>query len=297
MSKENQASAIIDFAKSQSDVQIITLEDGLQIAAIPTNRSLRSLKEYSDIYLKNPERCRGVSDHETLVSFLAHVKRHKLPYSVVFANGDASNPKVTAIYNYNESPIEAHWRDHRAVLNCRISDEWKAWAAQNKKPMNQTEFAEFVESRILDVQDPPDLSLEQFKDWKQLQSILGYRFATQDKIMQLSRGLTVHENSKVGNAVNLASGEQSIVFESEHVDKSGNKIDVPPLFMIAIPVFKDGKVYRMAVRLRYRKTSGGINWSYDIYRIDDGFKNAYSDVCNAVAADTELPVFVGSSES
>lgn len=296
--------AVIDFVKENNQIAFHTMPDGNVVASVPQGRNLASIQEHMDRYLDAPRRLKGTSQHDTVKSFIAHANRHKDASSVVFASGNAKEPKLMAVYNYNEAVpqtpvkegyIQQRFGDHRAILNCRLSDEWLAWKEQNKTGMSQVEFAEFIEGHILDVQDPPDMTLEQYSDWKQLQTILGYRFAKQQQIMQLSRGLTVFENCKVGSAVNLASGEQSIVFESEHVGEDGKKLDVPQLFMIGIPVFKDGRVYRFAVRLRYRKASS-LSWQFDIYRLDDGFKTAYDDVCYAVEFETKLPVFVGCPE-
>jgi hypothetical protein len=72
---------------------------------------------------------------------------------------------------------------------------------------------------------------------------------------------------------------------------------VPGLFLIAIPVFKDGVVYRLPVRLRYRLKEGTVFWSYDIYRDDKAFKDAYDEICVQIEEETGSHVFVGQPEA
>ena len=116
------------------------------------------------------------------------------------------------------------------------------------------------------------------------------------RMMELSRGLVVNENSKVGAVINLSSGEGSVTFEAEHVDGAGQKLTIPNLFCIGLPVFAQGDGYRVMVRLRYRKTGSGIAWSYEMYRHDLVFRDALRQACDRAAYATAIPLFYGSPE-
>jgi hypothetical protein len=52
---------------------------------------------------------------------------------------------------------------------------------------------------------------------------------------------------------------------------------VPNLFLIAIPLFVNSWVYRIAVRLRYRKNGGKVVWFYQLYRHDLTFQKAFEE--------------------
>src|SRR3546814_13779715 len=114
--------------------------------------------------------------------------------------------------------------------------------------------------------------------------------------MDLSVGLKVYEKANVSEAVNLASGEVQIQFTSEHVDGTGSPLKVPNLFLIAIPVFKNGQFYRLAARLRYRRAPEGLVFWYELWRADRAFDHAFRDSCERARVDTELPLLFGTPE-
>src|SRR3546814_16310007 len=95
------------------------------------------------------------------------------------------------------------------------------------------------------------------EDMQKFVNAVGGRIAGPSRLMDLSVGLKVYEKANVSEAVNLASGEVQIQFTSEHVDGTGSPLKVPNLFLIAIPVFKNGQFYRLAARLRYRRAPEG----------------------------------------
>ena len=162
--------------------------------------------------------------------------------------------------------------------------------------MSQGDFAYFIENNIGSVRHPNDGDTENDSDLSSLAKLLGGVFATPNQLVTLSRGLQVNENARVKSANNLSSGETSLVYETEHTDEHGAPIKVPNLFLITIPVFNSGALYRVAVRLRYRLRGGEISWLYEMYRIDKVFEDAFNEACETVRKETELPLFVGRPE-
>jgi hypothetical protein len=98
----------------------------------------------------------------------------------------------------------------------------------------------------------------------------------------------------VVNRVDLQGGQDAIVFESTHTDKNGVKIDVPKLFMIAIPLFeRSPDHYRIPVRIRYRLVAGAVMWIPTLFGADEIMDTAIRDAAAAVQQQTERPVFYG----
>ena len=120
--------------------------------------------------------------------------------------------------------------------------------------------------------------------------------ATPQRLVELARGLQVHESSAVREVRNLSSGEAQISFTSEHTDGNGEPLRIPGLFLIGIPVFRNGPIYRIAARLRYRKTPAGVVFWYDLWRTDRVFDHAFSEACERAQVETELPLFFGKPE-
>lgn len=293
----NQNESIIAFAKESLSAEIIPMKDGNDVLVIPSGKQAINLKEKMAPYLKTPERVTGRSNHHTLASFTTHFNKFKVSGSAIFASEDVKRPELQAVYNYANSSAEPNWRDHRAVLHCRLSDEWQAWTGASKKPMSQREFAEFIEENIDDVQVKPDLENPANAMLKDISLLLGYPFASQQEMLTLSRGIEINEGAKAASKVNLQTGERTIQYENQHLDGDNKPLKIPGLFLVRIPVFLDGAPYLLPVRLRYRLQQGVVLWSYDIYREDRAFKDAYNEICEQVATATSTFVYIGSPEA
>lgn len=249
-----------------------------------------------DEYRERPRRRKGVAKLGDIDSLIAHVERFKDSDTLIFANDSREHPALTAVLDYHRAGAEGDPRfgEHRATFAFPLSDEWKAWIAGNKKPMAMIEFAAFLEDRIIDVLDAPaDLPPEM----QRFVAAIGGNIASPSKLMETAVGLKVHEKSNVGETVNLASGEGEISFVSQHTDEKGRPLKVPSLFLIGVPVFKNGDAYRIAVRLRYRKRDGGLAFWYELWRHEAVFDDAFKGAVDRVRTETGLPVLLGTPEA
>lgn len=287
----------------KAEIQIATpgSEAGAPVLVLPVGKQIHDLKPLMDKYRLRPERREGTAHMETVESFTVHVKRFKDDNSALFAT--RKGPAITAVLDYHMKGGEGlpRFGKHRSAYCFPLSDEWTAWSARsgsNGTAMNQSQFAAFLEDRIGDVLPPPTESGADMSDSQMigLGNLLGGTFAGPTRLIELSRGLAVRQNETVRNAVILQTGESSISFTATHTDENGVALKVPSLFLIAIPVFRNGPLYKMAVRLRYRVDKTNIIWFYELYRADKVFDHAFSEACSSVATATSLPLFYGSPE-
>jgi uncharacterized protein YfdQ (DUF2303 family) len=158
-------------------------------------------------------------------------------------------------------------------------------------------FAEFLEDRIVDVEHAADAD---FADEQTVDFIdkLGGRtkIASPTALLELSQGLSINEQSVITQNAKLQSGEGQVVFQSEHTDASGQAVNIPSMFVITIPVFKNGPYYRILARLRYRVSGGSLSFWYELWRTDRVFDHAFKEAVETVKAQTELPVLLGAPE-
>jgi len=303
---QTETAALADFMTSYVGVDVLS-EDAVDhpIVVVPAGKRLECLKPLLDQYRTRPERITGRSNHLTLESLIEHINAHDTTQTAVFISRDPA--QAVAVYDYvsgtsTGSSVEAepNWRDWRAIHDFPLSREWKLWSRANGEKMGQGSFAAFVEDRILDVLPAPDLTAvpetESDKKLHELARLLNGTFAGPERMMELARGLVVHETSRVGEVINTNSGEGSIVFEEEHTDGAGQKLTIPSLFCIAIPVFDQGIRYRMVARLRYRKSREGLTWWFDLQQVKEVFDDAFQDAGQRIAAETGVPVYAGSPE-
>lgn len=281
----------------------------------PSGSAVHSLKKFADEYRVTPERRVGTAEMLDLASFIAHVNRFKDADSALFGDNDRAAPSLLSVLDYHERvniPTELLATDvaeqplspsprfgkHRTFYKFPLSDEWRAWHGHDGKTMVQADFAAFLEDRIGDVIPPPvdDGQPDATDAMEQLGRLLGGNFASPSRLLELSRGMQVHQNEKVRNAVNISTGEVQITYEAAHQDAQGAPLKVPNLFLIGIPVFRSGEPYRVAVRLRYRVKDGSVIWHYQLYRADKVFDHAFEEAAALAASATGLPLFTGKPE-
>lgn len=293
-------------AAGKPELIALVLDDRLkaQVLAVPQGMRIEAIKGYLDAYRTEPERARGTAVLGDLESFIAHALRGKDKDSVLFARpglieeNTVRAPAIEAVLNYNSPNVDdkdaPRFGDHRSRYDFPFSEEWKTWVKWNGKQLPQEVFAALIEDRLADVGDPDAASDELSAFFFER---LGVEFATPQKLIELSRGLSVHVGQKVRNAQNLASGEAQVQFVEEHSDEAGKPLKVPGAFLLAIPVFQFGALYQVAARLRYRVAGGGITWFYELHRVDRIFDHAFREACKKAEDETGLPLFMGSPES
>ena len=291
--EEYQRPEVVTLTDPATGTSGLFVKGGKSVSAIPATDF--------DSYRDMPARRRGVAALLSLDSFIDHANRFKDGGSVVFANDDRAAPSLTAVLDYHFeggiNAVDPRFGQHRGTFAFPLSDEWKAWTAKNVQPMKMTDFAEFIEDRINDVLHVIPEEDEFGEDLQRFMRLSGgSRVAAPERLVELSRGLQVHESSTLREVRRLDSGEGQFMFTSEHSDENGQPLSVPNLFLIGIPVFRSGPLYRIAARLRYRKTPGGVVFWYDLWRTDRTFDHAFREACERVRTETELPLFFGKPE-
>ncbi len=284
-------------------VQILRAWDPISQTMFPVVRNGDAIEklpiELADDYLGRPRFRAGTATFTALDSFIDHANRFSSPESALFANDDRKNPSITSVLDYHPRGADTYpdFGRHRGEHAFPLSDEWQAWMGANGQKMPMIEFAAFLENRIVDVlpytgdDDLPE-------DLRKFIKLAGgaSAVASPERLVELSRGLTVNESSVLTSVINLSTGEGELMFRSEHADAAGEKLKVPSVFLLAIPVFRHDAAYRIGARLRYRKSSAGLLFFFELYRADFVFDDAFRRGCERAAAETELPLFFGSPE-
>jgi uncharacterized protein YfdQ (DUF2303 family) len=250
-----------------------------------------SLRPYLDVWRTAPERRKGCATVTTLQSFIDLVSRHKDADSALFARTAWPEPKLTAVLDYHTVTGGARFGEHRVTYAFPLTDEFKAWVTGNGKPMEQREFAVFLEDHVADLAPPLDAERSEYE------YLFKEKFAAPNELVMLARSLEIFVGAKVKRAERLASGERTVEFVEEHTGPAGEKVDIPGIFMVATAAFIDGDRIRLPARLRYRVASGSILWSYQLYRWEFWLRaQVQNDLAHAAKA-TGLPAFEGAPET
>lgn len=287
----SENAAIIELVTDLASADLIQIDDKHAIASVPNGRELESIKPFLDEYRAAPERIQGTAALTTLASLIKHVNRFKNEGTGVFAT-DGAQPSIQVVYDYHKKDDPKFGR-HRALYKFPLSNEWNAWKAANEKWMLQGDFATFLEDRLGDVLEPSIATAGA----KSTAEELGLNLASRQKLMTLSRGLTVHVESVMTNHQNLSSGEIAMVFKEQHKDEGGNALTVPNGFLLAIPVFHGGLAYSIPVRLRYKANSGKIQWCVVMINPQKSIDDAVAMAVAEVEKETALGVLMGVPEA
>jgi uncharacterized protein YfdQ (DUF2303 family) len=301
------AQAIIDAMRSLHGVAVLTVgagdaaQDAQHVLAVPKGVEIKSIKPLLDEYLTKPERRRGIATLTTLNSFVQHTNRFKDADSIIYAQRDEQKPGLISVLDYHmQGPNneDARFGQHRGRYAFPVSEQWEAWAKIDGVKLGQKEFAEFLEERIMDILPPPlDGRADAGALALDLVSTLGGEMAGPSRLLEVARGLKMQEMSEVTNAQNLQSGEMELVFRTTHTDGQGNKLNVPSLFLIGVPVFDGDAAYKLPIRLQYRRSGPAITWIIKRYRPEIVFFDAFDQATKKVEAETQLPVLIGTPEA
>lgn len=297
---EGRSRAVIEQVTSPIDGEHITVVLDSQ------GYARTSLQELFDDRAKNPRDRKGTATLTNLDSFIAHVNRFGDDDSAVFAKSDPMSPSVTAVLDYHraDAKIEEgeiyeqgeyrHGR-HRSHFAFPLSDEWGAWNAMNGETMSMTDFAAFLENRVLDVAE-----IEKVPETaKRFVEMMGgaQNIADWSMLTKLAKSLAIYENAYVSEVTNLNNGQvQLVINEEQETEIEGVKANVPTMFFIQIPLFKEGVPYRIPVRLRTRKARGSVSFFYEMWNPERSFMHAFDEAIERIDSETEAQVFYGSPE-
>ncbi len=245
----------------------VTLEEGGQpFAYVPMDTEIKSVEQY----LKSPTRVHRALIVTTLESFNRYFNEFKNEgdgkvNSRIYADGES----VTVVgilddhqTHGDDTPTWPSWCDHRVVYQCPYSRQWEAWMQMDRRKVGQVEFAEWLEDRTEDVQEPSGSDL-----------------------LDLALNLQIHRKVVYGSATRLASGEHSFTYSENN--ESGT-VEIPAAITLGIPVFTDGTIYKITARLRYRLVEGNLQLWFEMVEPQKYVEDAFAEVIATIQTNTEV---------
>lgn len=318
--RENIAQTVARIAQRFGDTHAMNTHDaGVALFSLPESRKivdltaeLRKHAEYAQPFAR-----RGTARLTDLASLIDWANRFKGDTSVLYASlKEGAGPAITCIADYHgEGPaivdpdgdVTARHCQHRAVYAFPLSKQWNAWRKVSGQPMSGVEMGVFLEDNILDVIDPPPqltrpgiAGAEASEAELRLIDIahrLEGSYGSANQLLGMSKSFTVDEAAAYTVAHNSTSGEGMLLIKAEHTDRDGQPIKVPKLFLIAIPVFERGHVYRLPVRFQYRKAGPTVKFTLTLHDPAAAIEDAFHEATALAADQTGLPLFLGAPET
>lgn len=263
------AQAIIDNAYLAAGGETVA-EDVRTAFVLPAGGELRIVEPLPDSALDEPRRVKGTTVVLDVPSFVHLHHKYASDKSEVFA--DLGARTITTVVNADGSRDAAGHRDHRLVLQCKLSDAWTAWTASNGALMGQVDFAEFIEERLLDIVTPDGATM-----------------------LELAQSFEATTGVEFKSAVALNSAARSLKYEETVAAKAGQQgdIQIPTFIELGLAPFDGSERYRVRARFRYRIVRGDLQLGYRLERPEDVLREAFDGVRSQVAEQTGAFVLIG----
>lgn len=261
----------------KSPVQVINKEETAIVYALPPGWST---KDYDFEYLlKTPRRKTAkitLNDTESFIEYVASHGDEENCNIYCKADFERSDIGLVAVINDHGSNTDnPRWRDHIAVYCPKNSVEWKRWAANDKKQMNQLEFATFIEDNLDDIA-PVD------------------GMPSRADLLEMILKFEANQDSRLKQHVRLQSGGIELNFVNNDDEQTIQRMKMFEKISIGIPVFDNDKNnYRIDARLRYRTREGKLTFWYELIRADKVFKAAAQNMINEIKIGTEFGFYFG----
>lgn len=269
----NELQAIILSAHGPRQVEV---DDSF--ALIPPNYEVYDVERF----LPRPRRERANVKAESLEAFIAYLERYgdcrKPPKEV---GGPSEDGRTVVFASLADSHFHAvldyhHDEPSHCTHHCRYSLEssleWKAWVGMNGASFSQVNLARFLEENLVDIQAPEAAA-----------------------IMEMATGLRGTRSVAYTTEKNLTNGAVQLSYQETVKDLTtrGN-LEVPEVFSIAIPVYDGDDVkWKINGRLRYRINGTALSVKYDLDRLEETRRKAFSVLIDSVE-EVGFQVFLGS---
>lgn len=246
------------------------LELGMYHVITSRDGQLHRIDLTGDEWSDAPRRKVGTVVVRDVDSFAAYWQKHADGSSEIYADREART--VTAVLDAHEA-IEPRWQKHRLKLELRYSEAFKAWTAADSRPMDQEQFAEFLEDNRADIHNPPAAEM-----------------------LEIATSLQASTKAEFQSGIVLSNGQRKLSWVESTSAQAGQRGDltIPTEIELAVQVFDGARVAdRLTARFRYRINSGKLSLHYKLDRPADVVKSAFEGVVSEVSEACSMAVLRG----
>lgn len=244
------------------------IRDGLNIA-----------KEQRLATAAGPDALIGTATLATMASLVEHIKRFKLPATVVYA--DPEEQEIRALYDYHPKAGVAGWNRHAARYEAKLSEAWEAWGGTEGKTLSQEEFINLIDTRDGELVDG---------------TVRGAKTPTPSWLLTFAGNLETYHNKTAKLTRDPSTGNRTVTFSD---DKGIHGTVTPPtVLLVKIPIFTDSwETDELEVRVRVQVEDSEPRfklWIHDAQKVMDAEFNA---IAESVTDQADIPLFLGVPES
>ena len=222
-------------------------------------------------YLPAPERKTGIITVFDAASFNQVIADNKGAGDVsIYLDRDPNKPAIEAVLN-GHGVSGPGWGDLRVAIAFRATPQWAKWKAIDGKLMPQTEFAEFIEDNLSDVQDPSGAAM-----------------------LEIAQQFSATRTTAFRRAVKLSSGQvQFENLENTEAKVGASQIEVPEMITLRLSPLQGVTPYAVPARFRYRLEDGKLRLGVKLERVEDLMDRVLGDVIAGIERGTNISVLEG----
>ena len=238
---------------------------------VPPNYSVKDLTDAVEKAQDSPNRKKGTAHLADVPSLLTYCADQNMA-EAAYIYADLEDRTITAVFNDHKFADFGGWRDHRATFAAVYTPEFAKWLANDKRSMTQTEFAEFIEDNIVDLQGEESTNL-----------------LTVASTIQATTGINF------SSAKRLQDGQTQLVYNELIDAKAGEngQMKIPKVVTLGLRIFKNGSGYAITARLKYRIHSGTVKFWYELERADRVVADAFEGYVTEIREKSGYTVLLG----
>lgn len=271
MSEKSEADSVAQLVKASVTPNLNIKPQGLLI--LP-NGAVKSLED--ERLGERPIRKRATTGFYEAYSFIQYVNAMRQVGTIIFGSANEQGGYFHAIIDYHVpgEGQDAGWGDHQARLTLKTTPEWQRWLANDRKPMTQEQFAEFIEENLTDITQPDAASILDMAQFLQGKKTVNFKSGKRLKTGALTMEYT--EQITTGGGTTTDS------------------TDIPDGFVLGIVPFVGGAGVDLKARLRFRIGDGGkITFSYVLDRPYKHIEEAFEHTREEITGKTAITVLLG----
>lgn len=247
--------------------------DGAHFLTLPPNYSHKDITDLVEKAQPMRNRKSGTVCLGDVASLLAYcADQAAKEHGYIYADPDSRT--ITAVFNDQRGTV-AGWRDHRAQFKAEYTPEFAKWLANDKRQMDQTTFAEFIEDNVADIPEPGAQLLLAVATT--IQASTGISFSSQKRLQDGQTQLTYTETIEA--RATAASGA----------------IQIPKDFALGLRIFKNGAGYKLTARLKFRLAGGAVKFWYELDRPERSVEDAFAGYVKTVCDESGYTVLIGAA--
>jgi uncharacterized protein YfdQ (DUF2303 family) len=205
--------------------------------------------------LPEPYRKSGTIVLSDLPSFLEYVAdQAALDSCYIYAHPD-TRALVAVLNDHAQSATGMPaWRDFRVSYTAELSREFSAWFKNDRKVMEQEEFAVFLEDNVADISEPSG-----------------------ETMLQVALTLQAKTEVAFSSHRRLDNGQVQLTY-TENIDARAGAGDImiPREFALGLRLFKNGEGYKVRARLKYRLGASKVKFWYELDRVENAIEDAFN---------------------